>query len=548
MLRALVLVTLALVPHAVSGQAGGVLRVRVVLVDADGKATPVPRHALLVSENPVSAAPRRVVTGIDGTAVLKLRPGNYTVESDRPVTFLGKTYEWTQMVDITAARDVVLELTAENASIEPVAPAAGASAGAPESDPGFMETQWRDSVVAVWTPTMHASGFVIGANGLIATNHRGVGNAASVQVQVTPTVKVAAAVVAADPARDVAVLWVDPKAVALVRPVPLGCGQSEPPPLAVGQQVFALGVSVDQRKRMASATVSSVDSRAIVADIMLGADSGGPVFTSGGSLVGITSAVDEKDVRGRGDLAVVRVEEMCGIVASAETKMKGAAAASATHLPVEPATAFPADALANAAKRRAGGLSPYRMSSSTFDVAFITPVLLYAARHPADGAGSGPQDAGNASIQADRIRPLLEFSNWAEYVDEIPPVLLVRVTPKLVEGFWTTVARGAARTQGVSIPPIKRFTSGFLRLRAFCGNAEVMPIHPFRLEQRVSETDAIYEGLYVFHPVALRPECGTVKLELYSEKEPRKADLRAVDPKIIQQVWDDFAPLRGLNR
>ena len=32
-----------------------------------------------------------------------------------------------------------------------------------------------------------------------------------------------------------------------------------------------------------------------------------------------------------------------------------------------------------------------------------------------------------------------------------------------------------------------------------------MPIHPFKLEQRVSESDAIYEGLYVFDPGALGP-------------------------------------------
>ena len=105
-------------------------------------------------------------------------------------------------------------------------------------------------------------------------------------------------------------------------------------------------------------------------------------------------------------------------------------------------------------------------------------------------------------------------------------MLLIRVTPKLVEGFWTTVARGAARTQGVALPPIKHFKSGFSRMRAFCGDAEVTPIHPFKLEQRVSETDAIYEGLYVFDPGALGPQCGTVKLVLYSEKEPEKGDTR----------------------
>ena len=62
-------------------------------------------------------------------------------------------------------------------------------------------------------------------------------------------------------------------------------------------------------------------------------------------------------------------------------------------------------------------------------------------------------------------------------------MLLVRVTPKLVEGFWTKVGRAAASTQGVSVPPIKRMTAGFARLRAFCGEAEVTPIHPFKLEQ-----------------------------------------------------------------
>ncbi len=138
----------------------------------------------------------------------------------------------------------------------------------------------------------------------------------------------------------------------------------------------------------------------------------------------------------------------------------------------------------------------------------------------------------------------MDFGNWSEYVADVPPVLLIRVTPKMVEGFWTTVARGAARTQGVALPPIKHFKSGFSRMRVFCGDAEVTPIHPFKLEQRVSESDAIYEGLYVFDPGALGPHCGTVKLVLYSEKEPAKGDTRLVDPKVLQQIWQDFAPYR----
>ena len=92
------------------------------------------------------------------------------------------------------------------------------------------------------------------------------------------------------------------------------------------------------------------------------------------------------------------------------------------------------------------------------------------------------------------------------------------------------------------------FKPGFSRLRAFCGDAEVTPIHPLTLEQRVSDTDAIHEGLYVFDPGALGPQCATVKLVLYSEKEPEKGDTRDVDPKIVQRIWQDFEPYRAALR
>src|SRR4051812_21887925 len=118
MLRALLLATVALfVGQAPSGPPGSVLHVTVVLVDAAGQAAPVPRHALLISENPASAPPRRVVTGVVGTVAITLRPGNYTVESDRPVALGGKAYSWTQVVDVAAGRDTHLQLTATNAEV-----------------------------------------------------------------------------------------------------------------------------------------------------------------------------------------------------------------------------------------------------------------------------------------------------------------------------------------------------------------------------------------------------------------------------------------------
>jgi S1-C subfamily serine protease len=545
MLRALALATLFLVvPRVDAVQAVRVLHIKIVLVDADGKATPIPRYLLLISDNPATALPRRVVTALDGTADVSLRPGNYTVESDRPVAFGGKAYQWTQIVDIVAGRDAVLELKADNAEI--VTPTADtASAALLEADPSSLLALWQDSVVAIWTPTTHASGFVIDAKGLIATSQRVVGTATSVEVQLSPAVKVTARVLTADAPRDVAVLAIDPKALGSVRPVPVPCVQPGKP-LTDGQQLFSIGAPLRGLKGTASGTVSRVEPHAIVSDLILaGGSAGGPVFSVGGDLIGITTVGDDRDEGSRRRTRIARIDDACGVIASADGKLKEGQPPDPAHLPVEPLLPFPVDALKEAAKRRAGSLSPYLLSTTDFDVNFITPLLIYGAEYQSDQVtGRERGSATRKPAEPALVRALLDFSNWSEYVSDYPPVLLIRATPKLVENLWTTVARGAARTQGMALPPIKHFKSGFSRMRAFCGDAEVTPIHPFKLEQRVSETDAIFEGLYAFDPGALGPQCGTVKLVLYSEKEPEKGDTRVVDPKVIEQVWQDFAPYR----
>lgn len=110
--------------------------------------------------------------------------------------------------------------------------------------------------------------------------------------------------------------------------------------------------------------------------------------------------------------------------------------------------------------------------------------------------------------------------------------MLVLITPRA----------GAAQTQGIALPPLKRFTSNFSHLRAYCGDAEVTPIHRFTIEHGLSEKDAIQEGLYVFDPRAFGTQCAIVRFVLYSEKEPEKGDTRTVDPKLLQQLADDFSP------
>ena len=194
-------------------------------------------------------------------------------------------------------------------------------------------------------------------------------------------------------------------------------------------------------------------------------------------------------------------------------------------LPVEPTRDFPTDALRSSAQNRKGSVSPYQLSTSTFDVAFITPVLTYTAQYQSQQPlpRTTSKDTRKPEPEPQLVRPLLDFSNWSDYVIDSPPVLLVRVTPRLVEGFWTMVARGAARTQGVAIPPIKRIRSGFSHMRAFCGEREVTPIHPFRLVQRISDEDAMFEGLYALTRRRCHQTAGRSRSSCSRRRNPKKA-------------------------
>jgi hypothetical protein len=251
------------------------------------------------------------------------------------------------------------------------------------------------------------------------------------------------------------------------------------------------------------------------------------------------------DANRRRDVTLVRSVTICEAVAVSKSGRPGAVPPEPTQLPVEPKRPYPLDELKSSTPTGSSANDPVVVSSSEFDVAFITPPTLYRASQRPDWTGGRTTRSPEAEA---RIGQLTEFGAWSEYFAELPPVLIVRVTPKLVEGFWKRLAREAARTQGAALPPFKDFKTDFLRLRASCGGVDLVPIHPFVLEHRVSEKDVIREGLYVFDPESLGPHCSTVTLSMYSEKAPEKADVLTIDAKVIERIWQDFASYRASAR
>lgn len=514
-----------LLSSTASAQESGMLRISVELTDATGTVTPVPRAQLLISDNPTTQGPRRIRTGADGTVEIKLAPGNYTVESEVPVTLGGRRFTWTQILDVPGGRETVLALTSANADEDTATGVTTGTTASTPADGAAILKKWHDSIAEIWTPTAHATGFVVDARGLVATNDQAIGDVTEVEVEfgarapgTTDRIKVPGRVIASDRTQGVTIIWINPDAIASRRPIAPTCTSAAPPAVTHEQKVVALIAPMLEPKNAIPGTASRADAQSFRVDWRLdAASSGGPVFSSDGTAIGITVREDDDDRERRKDAYVIPLANACGVLEAATHKMAGATAPPATLLRTE----------AGLARSRARTISDPKaprvqapvVSASEFDITLVTPAMI----------GGDPSPSSPRSF----------FGSWMPYVWNAPEVLLVRVSPQFEESFWKMLARGAASTQGVMLPPLASFTANFLRMRVFCGAAEVMPIHRFIIETPIEGRKPLREGLDVFALTDFGPHCKSVRVDLFSEKSPNRADSRTIDPALFTRLANE---------
>lgn len=508
-----------------AAQQGGVLKISVVLTDADGNATPIPRAQLLISDNPATREPRRVRTGPDGTVEIALPPGSYTVESDVPVILGGRRFSWTQTLDVPAARGALLELTAANAETDTdVGAAATTGRTTPTlADGAAILNKWQRSIAEIWTPTAHATGFVIDARGLIATYDRTIGDATDVEVEfggpapvAADRVKVAGRVVASDRTQGVTIIWIHPGAVASRPPIAPTCPAPGAEALVThDEKVVALIAPMLELKSAVMGSVIRPEAQSFRADWRLDAGSaGGPVFAADGSAIGITVGEVEDDRERRKDAYVIPLSNACRVIAAAAQKMTGATPPPATLLRTE--AGLPRARITRVTDPKSPRVQPPVIHADEFDIALVAPAMM----------------GDDQTVVSSRTF----FGYWTPYVLNAPQVMFLRISPQFEESFWKMLARGAAQTQGVALPPLKSFSANFLRLRAFCGASEVAPIHRFIIEMPIEGRKPVREGLYVFALTDFGPQCTSVRVELFSEKSPNRPDSHTIDPKLFTVV------------
>lgn len=443
------------------------------------------------------------------------------------------------------------------AMISPHAGATGEGSGRVVDEMATKFKRLQNGVVTVWSEFGHGTGFIISKQGLVLTNQHVVGPSEYIALQFDSLRKVQAVLLAADPERDVAVLWCDLSAFPDAISLELAKTDELYPSLIEGEKVFTIGSPLNQQKIVTSGIASKIEKTAIISDVNINhGNSGGPLFNSQGQVVGITTFGDFTSRGGPGVSGILKIEEALPIIEQAKAKLAATARPKPDLLPVEPTDLFPIDAIKSTLLQEKFDAKPYAMGVGDFDLVMITPPLKYRLERESEVRAAKEKGKRNRKSEVavqDSFRPLDDLKNWEVYVGEYKPVLLIRVTPKLRETGGSILLRSLAASGGAyNVPAKLRFKADFYKMKLLCGSKEVTPILPGKIAHvvdvhsgLVNATDATYEGFYEYPADSVGPSCGHVSLVLYGEKDPDKAFNKDVNEKSVTRVFDDFAPYRS---
>ncbi|MEB3327606.1 MAG: trypsin-like peptidase domain-containing protein [Candidatus Sericytochromatia bacterium] len=163
------------------------------------------------------------------------------------------------------------------------------------------------------------SGFVVGANGLIVTNHHVVRGADQLTVTFHDGKKYPGKVIGQDPGSDLALVKIEAKGLSSLR-------LADPQKLRVGQYVVALGSPLGLSQTVTTGILSAIN-RDIELNARVGflqtdapinpGNSGGPLLNLRGEVIGVNTAVA---ARGQGIGFAVPVDTLKGVLPQLEAK------------------------------------------------------------------------------------------------------------------------------------------------------------------------------------------------------------------------------------
>jgi S1-C subfamily serine protease len=409
------------------------------------------------------------------------------------------------------------------------------------------------SIVKVFADSGHGSGFVVSADGLIATNHHVVSNARYTAVQFADGRKVAASLVLLDARFDVALLRINRNILRNVAPLTLLSAADEAS-LKAGIPVLAFGSPLSQSFLMTQGIVAKVEHDTLLGDFVIQpGNSGGPLVNLDGHVVGINTF-------GEGRTAgAVHVSVLRGVLSRPEVVKPDIAEPSEELLPVPNARRYPTETLKAKILAEPLDLKTYQADGGKFTVTAITPVLVGKMQAQTDLMQAQNRYQRRGRKMPGGADPLDQpFYEWYRTASSLlDSVVTFEVKPDfgLTGGSkWAMIMAGAAA--GLSGRPAANthanmeYKAEFQELKVFRDGTLLRPITPGR---SISEAelsgpsftfiDEAYSGMYQYDPGDFL-KGQEFRLEIYDAREPGKAHRVIVlkgDAKIIQQIRSDFA-------
>ena len=222
-------------------------------------------------------------------------------------------------------------------------------------------------------------------------------------------------------------------------------------------------------------------------------------------------------------------------------------------LPVEPGGTYPLNALKTSLEAKKFDQGPYLFRQGDYDVAVVTPILKY---HLSEGSRiAAQQQKERRTTRTTRaiqgtFRPLDDMKDWAEYAGEYKPVIQIEASPRLGVDFRPKFDLKRLNPDNANAKRLK-FKADFYRMKLFCGTKEIEPIQPGKAASEIDYhtksyeiADATFSGIYTYPYDAISPECSSVTLQLFSEKEPDKPVTKVLDARTVARVAADFRPFR----
>jgi S1-C subfamily serine protease len=502
------------------------VNVRAALYDRDLNLKPVPHLTVKLMPAATGAQTVTLQTSLDGIAEVDLPAGSYRVVTDVPVELFDKSYRWE--FDVSLSRPAnSLELSNDNAKIT----ALSGSRDARVDELVYQYKRVKNDVVRVQTEVVTIDGLVVDSAGLVLTAQHPLEQATWLAVQVDDKRKLPAVIVTADKQHDFAVLRINPGTAGDLEAAQLS---SDPGALIEGERVFTIETAVfDKGRQLHTGLISRADANEIVCDAKV-LRPGGPLFNSSGNAVGTAQYVGEK-------FRIAPISGANEILAEARQKLaSGLAPPSPRLLPTVPSDSFPADKL-RAPGRGHWEKDVYSFKAGDFDVELVTPIAQYESdteNYEAEMKDYNKHPKGKSAP----IEPEHDYD----------AVLRVAVIPKTKMPFWENMANSAGSS--VRVPTILRYKNGFAKMRLFCGDKEVDPIWPGRVTEGTGHgwntqlVDESSGGRYLYAHDAISPQCGQVKMQIFSTKEPNIPVEKVLDATQITRIWEDFGPYRELKK